>query len=66
MNLFYCVVWCPNLRIFSAFMCYVTVISCRGGAEKVDDHAHVFWGFSAVLADLLLIDIFALSGKESD
>lgn len=54
------------LEDFSAFMCYVTVIPCRGGAEKVDDHAHIFWGFSVVLAGLLLIDTFALSGKGSD
>lgn len=44
---------------FNAFMCCVTVISSGGGAEKVDDHGHIFWGFSPVLAGLLLIDTFA-------
>lgn len=27
---------------FGVFMCYVTVISSRGEAEKVEDHAHIF------------------------
>lgn len=44
----------------SALMCCVTVISCRGGGEKVDDHARIFWGFSVVLPGVLLIDLFAL------
>lgn len=48
----------------SASMSYVTVISRKGGTEKVDDHACIFWRslqfYHAQVVLNVLIDTFAL------
>lgn len=65
MNLVYWVVWCTSLRIL-VLSCAMWLSSQVQVEQKRWMTTRTFSEVSAMLADLLLIDTFALSGKESD